>query len=346
MRLPLREPPDGKLADLGADAPRLSLGVALREIRDGRGPEQRDRGDVNALAAIFIEETWRSVEKWLSAHGQGLPLETSAGGEDVFDRTPPGALLNRLHSDDIVEEIRTRVLAFLDSHVEAWHRVRETRRSHPPASSSKDEAHLDELYAVYYAAVVRGRQLSSATDPRYHVKSGLHTAVKTLLNFLKVIPHAYEQALHPRRISSAEAAMIADQGRRTMVTLASMQISYFLALDETLNRPGGEDYDPSKFQVLEEMGYGGRMKVRMKVRDDVLRAVQNSTMPRPSPATGCPALVVQSASGKSVVAAFYEWIIHIASEQYFPHFDLCRSAPLSGSTDLTASPFQTASMRR
>src|SRR5436190_23717823 len=78
VRFPMREAPDGKLADLGAHTPRLSLGVALRDIRDGRPPEQRDRGDVNALAAIFIEETWRSVEKWLAVHGRGLPTKATS----------------------------------------------------------------------------------------------------------------------------------------------------------------------------------------------------------------------------------------------------------------------------
>jgi hypothetical protein len=342
----MSEAPDGKLGELGADAPRVSLGIALRHIRDGRTPVERDRGDVNALAAIFIEETWQRVESWLSAHGRGLPRKaTSADGEEIYQIVPPRALLDKAHSDDIIEDIRTNVLSFLDSHVEAWHRFREERRKHPPTARSRHEAHLDELYAVYYRAVVGGMQLSSATDPRYHVKSGLHTAVKTLLNFLKVVPHAYENALHPRTVSGAEARLIAEQGRRTMVTLATMQISYFLALDETLNRPGAEDYDPSKFQVLEEMGYGGRMRVRMKVRDDVLEAVRTSTTARPAPATGCPALVVQGSSGKSVVAAFYEWIIHIAEEQYFPFFDQQQRASTFNSVSPAASSIRTASGR-
>jgi len=316
----------------------------LRDIREGRPPEQRERGDVNAVAAIFIEETWLSVEKWLLAHDHALPARVASSDcEDVYDRVPPGALLHAASSDAIIEEIRSRLLTFLDSHVEAWHRVREERRQRPPVSASAEDAHLDRLYAVYYAAVVRGRQLSSATDPRYHVKSGLHTAVKTLVNFLKVVPHAYQQAFPSRTISSAEARMIAGQARRTMVTLASMQISYFLALDEALTRAGGEDYDPSRFQVIEEMGYGGRMTVRMKVRDEVIAALQKSTLPRPAPATGCPALVVQGSTGKSVVAAFYEWIVHIASEHYFPYFD--RQQRTAADANLSVTSLQPAAGR-
>ena len=107
-----------------------------------------------------------------------------------------------------------------------------------------------------------------------------------------------------------------------MITLASMQISYFLAIDEELKRAGStdEDYDPSKFQIVEETDSAGKGTLCMKIRDEVLEAVKRRTSPR-APTTGCPALVVQGTGGKSVVAAFYEWILNIANEQYFPYFD-------------------------
>ena len=215
----MSEPPDGKLAELGVDAPRLNLGVTLRKIRDGRPPVDRERGDVNALAAIFIEETWLRAESWITANGSGLPVkQASAGHQEEFVRAEPRALLALGSSDEIMEEIRTDVLRFLDSHVEAWHQFREDRRRDPRADRTPHEAHIDKLYAVYHDAVVSGRQVSSATDPYYHVKSGLHTAVKTLINFLKVVPHAYCNRFPTRSISTAEARMIAEQSRKTMVT--------------------------------------------------------------------------------------------------------------------------------
>ena len=318
---PMSQSADAKLAELGTDAPRLNLGATLRRIRDGR-PVAEERDDINALAAIFIEETWRRVETWIDAHAAGLPTSKPVARDDVtYEKATPGSLLTKACSDDIIEDIRARVLSFLDSQVEAWHQFREDRRKHPRPERSAEEARIDRLYETYYHGIVSGKQVSSATDPRYHVKSGLHTAVKTLLNFLKALPHVYREAFHPASVTATQARLIAEQSRRTMITLASMQISYFLAIDEELKRAGtDEDYDPSKFQIVEETDSAGQRTLRMKIRDEVLEAVQRRTSPR-APTTGCPALVVQGASGKSVVAAFYEWILHIADEQYFPYFD-------------------------
>jgi hypothetical protein len=312
---------DGKLAELGADVPRLNLGKTVRRIRDGR-PLRGKRDEINALAAIFIEETWLRVEDWIRILTYGLPLKKKqANGKVVYERQPAGALLTREHSDEIIEVIRKDVLMFLDSGVESWRRFREARRLHPPADRSAAEALMDRHYEQYYEIVAAGKQASSATDPRYHVKSGLHTAVNTLLNFLKVLPHVYAAQFPGTTISTARARGIAEQSRKTMVTLATMQISYFLNLDKELKKPGADDYDPARFQLVWETDAAGIRDVRMKVRDEVLEAVRQQTKAR-APATGCPALVVQGSSGKSVIAAFYEWVLQIAEEQYLPYFDL------------------------
>jgi hypothetical protein len=319
-------PLDDKLSALGSEVPRLNLGITLRRIRDGRPVVEKRRDDINALAGIFIEETWTRVEEWIHANGSGLPAKNpapnaSAGDVSVYAVAPPGALLTKGSSDEIIESIRTQVLAFLDSHVAAWYAEREQRRQRPPADRSADEAHLDGLYSVYYQAISTGKQVSSAMDPRYHVMSGLHTAVNTLLNFFKVLPHAYRAKFAPAAIDRATARGMAEQSRRTMVTLATMQIGYFLALDGELKRAGADDYDPAKFQIAQEMDYGGRLNIRLKIRDEVLDVVKQGTTARTA-ATGCPALVVQGGNGKSVIAAFYEWILRIAEEQFFPYFDL------------------------
>lgn len=165
---------EGKLAELGADVPRLNLGKTVRRLRDGR-PLRGKRDEINALAAIFIEETWLRVEKWIQTLTFGLPLKKKASGKVLFERVPAGALLTKADSDQIIEQIRVDVLAFLDSGVESWRRFREDRRHHPPAAPSPAEEIADRQYELYYNIVASGKQASSATDPRYHVKSGLHT---------------------------------------------------------------------------------------------------------------------------------------------------------------------------
>jgi hypothetical protein len=306
---------------LWADVPRLNLGKTVRRIRDGR-PLRGKRDEINALAAIFIEEAWLRVEKWIFALDSGLPVKRKQpSGKYAFERLPAGALLTKEHSDEIIEEIRESVLTFLDAGVESWRRFREGRRQHPPEGRSAEEARVDRHYELYFEIVASGRQASSATDPRYHVKSGLHTAVNTLLNFFKVMPHVYRGAFHPSTISTAQARMLGEQSRKTMVTLASMQIAYFLNLDKELKKAGADDYDPSRFQIVEDVDPAGQRIVKMKVRDEILDAVRDQTKAR-VPATGCPALVVQGSSGKSVIAAFYEWMLRVADEQYFPYFDL------------------------
>jgi hypothetical protein len=335
--------PDDKLATVGSEVPRLNLGVTLRSIRDGRPVVEKRRDDINAIAAIFIEETWRSVEEWIHAHGTGLPLKRGNSADpSAFAVAPRGELLTRATSDEIIEVIRLAVLKFLDSHVAAWSRSREARRLQPPAERSAEDAHLDDLYVVYYRVVTSGKQASSAIDPRAHVSSGLHTAVNTLLNFLKVIPHTYRGEFGPAPIDRATCRMIAEQSRRAMITLASMQIAYFLNVDSQLKRAGADDYDPAKFQIIREMGYGGRLNFRMKVRDEILEIVKQHTTPRTA-ATGCPALVVQGGSGKSVIAAFFEWIMDIAEQQYFPNFETARAAAASSAAaSRTAAPGEVA----
>src|SRR5438309_2045077 len=85
---------EGKLAELGAVVPRLNLGKTVRRLRDGR-PLRGKRDEINALAAIFIEETWLRVEKWIQTLTFGLPLKKKASGKVLFERVPAGALLTK-----------------------------------------------------------------------------------------------------------------------------------------------------------------------------------------------------------------------------------------------------------
>lgn len=316
------------MQDLQKNIPRVNLRNELSNLIEGQIPEAEVASEdesaikveVNALAALAIQEVWKESSEWIKEHPPGFgtkknepyqPYYLAAVDEEEIKKrcSLPGQF-----PSDVVGTIDLFTQDVVQYFSSQW------RKSHEQSLKSKSEQELDRsdrIYRRYKDLTVSGKtDVKGVTDPDLHLAAGINTAREMIFDVFKILPSIYYKE-RGVGITQSQLDQLLDSSLPIILAIAAGHREVMQKIYSSISNQQGKGFNSDAFTIV-----GNEQDLKLEINHDLLKHLAG-TIETNKVRTGCPAMASKGEEGPNVVVDMYNWYKDLAKKFYTPNIDKC-----------------------